>query len=43
MLGLDEQRLGLPRSELDITDAGAVREAFEWITPDAALKLCGMD
>ncbi len=47
MLGLDVLRageraghelVGLPRSELDITDAGAVMEAFERVTPDAALN-----
>ncbi len=47
MLGLDVLRagdraghevVGLPRSELDITDAAAVGEAFARITPDAALN-----
>jgi dTDP-4-dehydrorhamnose reductase len=47
MLGLDVLRagdraghelVGLPRAELDITDAAAVREAFARITPDAALN-----
>ena len=47
MLGLDVLRagdraghevIGMGRSELDITDAAAVQEAFERATPDAALN-----
>ncbi len=47
MLGLDvlrageragDELVGLPRSELDITDAGAVAEAFARVSPDAALN-----
>jgi dTDP-4-dehydrorhamnose reductase len=50
MLGLDVLRaadragqevIGMPRSELDITDAAAVEEAFERATPDAALNCAG--
>ncbi|HYM53821.1 MAG TPA: dTDP-4-dehydrorhamnose reductase [Solirubrobacteraceae bacterium] len=47
MLGLDVLRagdraghelIGMPRSELDITDAAAVGEAFERVTPDWVLN-----
>jgi dTDP-4-dehydrorhamnose reductase len=47
MLGLDVLRageraghelIGMPREELDVTDAGAVRDAFARVQPDAAIN-----